>query len=206
MQCVIANPSKTLYIKLDQGQPVTCSKANKQIFDRKKACNILASLPRKLHKFNFQIQDVIATNQDNINEVGDGNQNVICNKNYVVPEGIQKWLKLLGGYDNIPKQLATRQEELNHMLSDVDKEISNCLHKIELSSRMNACQGYMQYRHIYEVLEKRRAIKDEICVIRSIMGMKITDLANGNLDKVVNGLANRKFTLRLVEDGVQEEI
>ena len=38
------------------------------------------------------------------------------------------------------------------------------------------------------------------------MGMKITDFANGNLDKVVNGLANRKFTLRLVEDGVQEEI
>lgn len=81
----------------------------------------------------------------------------------------------------------------------MDRELSNCLHEIELSENMNACNGYKEYRRTKIILEKRRLIKDELSVVDSILTSNLQSMATDRIQKVVDGLGKRKFTFRDVE-------
>lgn len=204
MDYMIVNPQKTLYIRTDGGQPVTCSKQNRQGFEYSKACNILAHLPKKLHKFHFRVEA--------IPEIGvspSGKSSPIKHEKqptpkyikmpYEVSNEVQGWLDRVKECNGLAKDAASRKSELLSQLSNVDRELSNCLHEIELTGNMNACDGYKEYKRAKTILKRRRIIKDELSVVDSILTSNLQSMATDRIQKVVNGLGKRKFMIRDVD-------
>lgn len=91
------------------------------------------------------------------------------------------------------------------MLSNVDKELSNELHKIELEKSKNAYQGFLEYKQLKSIMEKRRNIKDELMIISNVLRMDFRNFNAESVDKAIKGLATRKFTMRVME-GDDDEI
>ena len=204
MDYMIVNPQKTLYIRTENGSPVTCTKQNRQRFEYSKACNILAHLPKKLHKFHFRVEP--------IPEIGvspSGTSSSIKHEEqptpkyiktpYVVPNEVQGWLDRVKECNGLAKDAASRKSELLSQLSNVDRELTNCLHEIELTGNMNACDGYKEYKRAKTILKRRRIIKDELSVVDSILTSNLQSMATDRIQKVVNGLEKRKFMIRDVD-------
>ena len=170
MDYVIVNPQKTLYIRTDGGQPVTCSKQNRQRFEYSKACNILAHLPKKLHKFHFMVEAIPEIGVSPPSEsLSIKHEEQYIKTPYEVPNEVQEWLDRVKECNGLAKDAASRKSELLSQLSNVDRELSNCLHEIELTGNMNACDGYKEYKRTKTILKRRRIIKDELSVVDSIL-------------------------------------
>ena len=60
-------------------------------------------------------------------------------------------------------------------------------------------RGFFAYKRIKSILTKRREVKDELMIISNVIKMDFRCLNSDNVKKAVEGLANRKFTLRIVE-------
>ena len=191
---VITNPQKTVFIRTENGSPVTCSKPNRQRFEYSKACNILSHLPRSMHKFHFKVEPI-----PEIREPKTIKEKKYIKKPYIVSEEVQGWLDRVKQCNGLAKDAASRKSELISQLSNVDRELSNCLHEIELSGNMNACNGYKEYRRAKYILERRRVIKDELSVVDSILTSNLQSIAMDRVQKVVDGLSKRRFTIRDVE-------
>lgn len=200
---VIVNPQKTLYIRTEGGQPVTCSKQNRQRFEYSKACNILAHLPKKLHKFHFRVEAIpeIGVSPPSASSHIKHEQPTpkYIKTPYVVPNEVQGWLDRVKECNGLAKDAASRKSELLSQLSNVDKELSNCLHEIELTGNMNACDGYKEYKRAKTILKRRRIIKDELSVVDSILTSNLQSMATDRIQKVVNGLGKRRFVIRDVD-------
>ena len=208
MDYMIVNPQKTLYIRTENGRPLTCSKQNRGHFEHSKACNILAHLPRVMHKFHFRVEPIreaeIAEDDEStpgetpVLGMSSNNKKCIVNV-YTIPSEVQGWLDRVKECNGLAKDAASRKTELIQQLSNVDKELSNCLHEIELSGNMNACNGYKEYRRTKTILERRRVIKDELSVVESILTSNLQSMATDRIQKVVNGLGKRRFVIRDVD-------
>ena len=213
---VITNHSKKIFIRLgDGGVPETCSKNQCQYFTQKKAKNVLKSLPKTMKKFHFMAMQMPPLfNQDKCDQQEDCNKNTYYESNhedknnikcktftkeYVIPIEVETWLDKMKNCNGLAKEALCRKSELICQLSNIDKELSNCLHEIELSKNMNACNGYKEYRRIKIILEKRRIIKDELIVVKSILSSNLQSIGSDRIQKVIDGLGNRKFTIRDVD-------
>ena len=212
---VITNHSKKIFIRLgDGGVPETCSKNQCQYFTQKKAKNVVKSLPKTMRKFHFMAikkppsfdqekcdQQKSCKNTYHESDHEDKN-NIKCKtlkKEYVVPSEVETWLDKMKSCNGLAKEALSRKGELLCQLSNVDRELSNCLHEIELCKNMNACNGYKEYRRIKIILEKRRVIKDELIVVKSILSSNLQSIGSDRIQKVIDGLGNRKFTIRDVD-------
>lgn len=200
MDYVIKN-NKNIYIKLNEnGCPVTCVESVKDVFEFYKAKNLLANLPKSLKRFNFYIEAIPdITTKPQMEEI------VIKKENYILPGEIKRWIKRLGVCDEIIKEAKNRREELLTLLSNVDKELSNKLHKIELEKSKNAYQGFMEYKQLKSIMERRRNIKDELMIVNKVLRMDFRHFDAESIDKAVKGLATRKFTLRILESDEDDE-
>lgn len=197
MDYVIKN-YKNLYIRLNKnGTPVTCAEHEKTLFEYSKAKNILDSLPKTLSRLNFEVEPVsdLILEKDKKSE-----KNVIINNNYVIPDTIEQWIEKFGICDDILKEAQKRREELNRELSEVDKTFSNIVHKIELEDKIDMYGAWKERIEAQNNRRKRREIKDEMLVISSVLKMDFRNLDRSTIDKVVRGLAKRKFTYRVVEE------
>ena len=157
MDYVIKN-YKNLYIRLNKnGAPVTCGEHEKTLFEYSKAKNILNSLPKTLHKLKFSVEpvcDVILN--DNENKV---EKKVIESSNYIVSESILQWIEKFGICDDILKEAQKRKEELNKALSEIDKEFSNMIHKIEFEGRIDLYGGWIERNEVKSNREKKKTNK-----------------------------------------------
>ena len=200
---MIVNPQKTLYIRTENGQPVTCSKQNRQRFEYSKACNLLSHLPKKLHKFHFRVEAIaeIGVSPPSTSSPVKHEQTTpkYIKTPYEVPNEVQGWLDRVKECNGLAKDAASRKSELLSQLSNVDKELSNCLHEIELTGNMNACDGYKEYKRAKTILKRRRIIKDELSVVDSILTSNLQSMATDRIQKVVNGLGKRRFVIRDVD-------
>ena len=188
---MIVNPQKTLYIRTENGQPVTCTKQNRQRFEYSKACNILAHLPKKLHKFHFKVEtmpEIGVSPPNKLSSIEDEERSApkYIAKLYEVPNEVQGWLDRVKECNGLAKDAASRKSELLLQLSNADKELSNCLHEIELTGDMNACDGYKEYKRTKTILKRRRVIKDELSVVDSILQSNLQSMATDRIQKVVN--------------------
>lgn len=181
-----------VYIRLQDGRPITCGKKDAQYFDRIKAQNILNHLPRQLKRFHFSVKAL----PEQEHEVKQNKK--VLQKPYVVSERVQVWVDRVRECNGLAHDAAQRKNMLLHDLSNVDRELSNCLHEIELSRNKNASEGYIEYRKIKEILEKRREIKDELSVVSTILESNLASMATDRIQKVVDNLSNRKFLFREV--------
>lgn len=192
--------NKNVYIKLNEnGCPVTCVEAVKGIFESSKAKNILSSLPKSLKRFNFQIEAIpnIVTKSKE--------ETVIEKEEYILSDEVNRWFEKFGACDEIITEAKDRREELLTLLSNVDKELSNELHKIELEKSKNAYQGFLEYKQLKSIMERRRNIKDELMIISNVLRMDFRHFNAESVDKAIKGLATRKFTMRVLE-GDEDEL
>lgn len=191
MDYIIKN-HKGVYIKLNgSGAPVSCDEKYKEVFEYSKARNILDNLPKPLKKLNFKVEaipDIRATSP----------KTVIKKENYTVSDNVNRWIEKFSICDKVMSEAVARKDELVTMLTNVDRELSNELHMIELEKSKNACQGFLEYRRIKDILESRRVIKDEMLIITNVLNGGTDSFKNVN--KAIKGLSNRKFTLRILED------
>ena len=197
---VITNPNKKVYIRLNEnGSPETCSKQTAQRFEFSKAKNICGSLPKSLRKFHFKVEAIPEEiTHKEIERVEE--KEVIISTYYTVSESVTRWIDRVKSCNDLAIDAAKRKDELEKLLSNVDKEKENCLHCIELTKWKNGCDGYKEYKKLKMVLEKRRCIKDELTVVQSILASNLESMATNRIEKVVNGLSNRVFSVREVED------
>ena len=206
MDYVITN-NKKIYIKLDKnGTPQTCSKSLAQRFSYNKAMNILDHIPKQMKKFHFSVKaipEIPEKKEKNIETKEKQDKKVLKKENYVLSESISNWIEKLKFCDDIINEIKERKEKLCIALSNVDKELNNELHKIELEKSKNACEGYYEYKRIKIILEHRREIKDELLVISHVLQSDYTYLQKESVEKVVNGLAKRSYKFRVTEEEVE---
>lgn len=131
---------------------------------------------------------------------------MIENNNYIVPNTVKQWVEKFGVCDDILKEAQKRREELNRELSEIDKAFSNIVHKIELEDRIDMYGAWKERIDVQKNRRKRREIKDEMLVISSVVKMDFRNLDRNTIDKVVAGLAKRKFTYRMVEEDETENV
>lgn len=211
MDYVIANPNRKIYIRLDKnGRPETCTKQTAQRFEKHKASSILKNIPRTMKKFNFSLcvasEDI--PHIDNKKKVEQTKKEVkeetkseiIIKESYVVSESVIRWVERVKSCNDLAQDASKRKEELLKALSNADKDLSNNLHEIELTKWKNGCEGYKEYKSVKIILEKRRVIKDELTVVQSILDSKLESIATSRIEKIVNGLRNRTFSVREVCD------
>jgi len=202
---------KNLYIRLNKnGKPVTCTEYEKTLFEYSKAKNILDNLPKTLHRLNFRVEVVPDIVQDT-HKMTQCNPSVIENKiiqaeEYIISEQIKRWIEKFGICDDIIKEAKKRKDELEKNISNYDRAVSNWLHEVELEKKKNACEGYLKYKYIKEVVDKRRIAKDEWVIINNILRMDFRNLDREVVNKAIIGLAKRKFTYRVVEEEETENV
>lgn len=212
MDYIITNKSSG--IKLDgNGSPTVCKVENAQHFEYDKARNIFQNMPKPLKNLKFSIKcvnDFQTKAKDNIptlqtlreaNRAANPHAQVkkyIDTVEYDVPKEIQFWVDKIHVCNDLIGCANDRKQELVAMLSNVDKEKSNVEHEIEMIERLNACEGYKQYKTLKDILKKRRVIKDELALVEMILEMKIQNIDVGRIDNFVYGLENRRFKYRKV--------
>lgn len=219
MQYMITNQARKIFIRLNEnGQPETCVKSVAHKFTDKKAKNILSNLPKSMRQFHFSVVRVPDDSDEEICEVQIENVNninnidsissikdikhekvTIKNENYIVPNTVTSWMDRIKQCNNLISDARHRKDELFDQLSDIDKELSNCLHIIEMTKWKSGCDGYKEYKRVKQILEKRRVIKDELSVVQSISSCNLKHLS---VDHVVDNLENRSFTIRETENGI----
>lgn len=199
MDYVIVNPNKKVYIRLNgHGLPETCSKSQAQKFENFKARNVLDNLPKSLKKFHFKIEYLPEkiVNRD----IETSKPTCIVNECNKPSDGVHHWLEKVKTCNQFASDAAKRKEELLKAESNIDKELSNCLHKIEFEKHKNACAGYKEYNQVKHILEKRRIIKDELMVVKLILFFSnLESIATDKIQKVIDGLDKRVFEIREIE-------
>lgn len=204
MDYVIKN-HKNLYIKLNKnGTPVTCTEYEKTLFEESKAKNILDHLPKILKKLKFKVEAIPDIVQDKSSAIIE--KKVIQGKDYIISDEIKQWKEKFGICDDILKEAQRRKNELCRIISNSDRAVSNWLHEIELEKKKNACEGYLKYRDIKEIVDKRRMAKDEWMIINNILQMDFKNLDREVINKAIFGLTKRKFTYRVVEEEETENV
>ena len=193
MDYVIRNGA--IFIKLnDSGAPVTCAESQKGLFEYSKAKNICASLPKTLKKMNFRVE-AIPEIQAKVE-----NQKVITTNTYVPSEKVTRWIDKLGQLEDVLNEADKRNDELNGELSDVDLKLQDILHTIELSDKCDMYKSWQMINEIRDLRKQRRNIKDEKLVLSGIKSQGITYLSRSSIQKCVDGLSKRKYSIRIIEE------
>lgn len=199
MNYLISNSTKEVFIRLNKnGIPETCNREKAQSFDKIKAKNILNNLPKQMKKFHFKLvtlsdnTEIIAQKED-IKE-----ENIIISNTYKIPESILDWAERVRSCNNLAIDVMNRKDKLLQLLSNVDRELSNCLHEIELKKWKNGCEGYKAYKTLKLILERRRNIKDELSIVSFILNTNLESIATDKIENMVEHLKNRIFKVREV--------
>lgn len=203
MDYIIKN-HKSVYIRLNKNRtPVTCTEYEKTLFEESKARNILNSLPKTLRRLNFKIEPIsdIKPKVKNIEK-----KILKCENDYIISDDINRWIEKFGICDDILKEAKDRKEELNSIISNYDKAVNNWLHEVELEKKKNASGGYLKYRDIKNIVDARRKAKDEWLIINNILKMDFRNLDRDVVNKAVVGLANRRFTYRVIEEEIENAL
>ncbi len=199
MDYVIKN-YKNVYIKLNKnGQPITCSKSERTLFEYSKAKNICDSLPKTLKKLNFKVEAIpdIVTPKE-IKRIG---EKIIQNQNYIPSENITQWVDKFGVCADILNEAKQREKDLINELENSDKELLDILHSIELEKPKDMYGGWQEYKQIKSNREKRRDIKDELLIVENVLREINPDcMQRERVQKAIDGLLSRKYSFRIVEE------
>ena len=92
-----------------------------------------------------------------------------------------------------------REQELRIKLSTCDKLINDTMHFVELSTPLNVCRGFKTYRLLRQLLQRRRAIKNEIEKANSFLSYTSSDFASGKMEKLINTIEGRTYQPRVMD-------
>ena len=208
MDYVITN--KRQYIKLgENGVPITCSKQEAQRFENSKAKNILGNLPKTMKKFHFRCQAVPEIKSTVDKNIRHGTENKIIQKNigYEVTENITRWKDKFGECSDTIIEAQERQKFLCKELKNVDDELLDILHIIEMEAPKNMYQGWLLYKKIRDNRKRRRPIKDEITILQDVLEeVDAAVFSRKRIQKAIDGLFKRKYKFRIVEEEEKDAV
>lgn len=190
MDYTIADIKNKLYIRLNSdGKPITCNLSQAQRFSQEKANNILNNLPRRLKTYGFKLKEI---------------HDVIENVDYVPDKNITRWIDNFGKCADTVDVAKMRIKEISELLEQIDKELIDVLHIIEIERSKDMFSGWQLYKRIKENRLKRRSLKDEKLILQNAVRnvRNIADLSSDRIKSMVEGLSTRKYTYRVIDDDI----
>lgn len=144
MEYAIVN-NNGVYIRLNNGQPVACTKKTRDTFQKQKAENILEHLPKSMRRLHFKLECIpdikIQTPVERIVEAT--KTSIKGNDGYEVSESVRSWIDKFGECERILNDAAQRYKELEFELKQADEELIDILHEVELESQLISTEvGY----------------------------------------------------------------
>lgn len=112
---------------------------------------------------------------------------------------IQHWIQRLKDLNGLATDASRRKNQLLTQLSNVEKEIMDILHYIEFVN-LNASQGYKAYKMIKEKRIVRRSLKNELSILDLILGKKISETVEEEIEKRLDEMDNRKYEPRVLKE------
>lgn len=197
MDYIITNLNRKLYIRLNKnGLPETCTREMAQRFESSKARNIVDHLPKTLKKFNFKVEAVPDIIKDNKIIREDKREK------YIPSENITRWIEKFGKCGDILNEAEEREQQLLKDLKDNDKELIDILHIIEIEKSKDLFSSWKLYKRIRNNRIERRSMKDELMIVENVLEQikSISCFHREKIQKAIDGLFNRKYTFRIVEE------
>lgn len=201
MEYTIVN-SNGVYIRLNNGQPVTCSKKTRDTFSKQKAENILEHLPKSMRRLHFKLECIPDIKMETPVEriVKETKTSIKGNDGYEVAESVKSWVDKFGECERILNDAAKRYKELEIELKRADEELIDVLHEIELEKPVDLYRGWIFYKRIRTNRKNRRNLKDEMIIIHNVITeVDTTKVSKERTQKAINGLFDRKYRYRIVE-------
>ena len=201
MEYAIVN-NNGVYIRLNNGQPVACTKKTRDTFQKQKAENILEHLPKSMRRLHFKLECIPDIKMETpVERIVKATKSSIkgCD-GYEVAESVKSWVDKFGECERILSDAAKRYKELEIELKRADEELMDILHEIELTKPVDLYKGWIFYRRIKNNRKKRRDLKDEMIIIHNVIAeVDVTKVSKERTQKAIDGLFNRKYTYRIVE-------
>lgn len=113
---------------------------------------------------------------------------------------------MFGQCEDVMKSAIARYKFLEEELHNKDLELLDILHNIELGKPLDLFHGWLIYKDIKTNRESRRDTKDEMLIINNVIReIKPELFSRERTEKAINGLFERKYKLRIVEEEDDED-
>lgn len=182
--------------------PVSKLEAATVFQTKQKAQNILNSCLPKIMRSRFHIEEikprhVTSENQTVINKPVKNRLDAALAQYSNTAEKISKWSESVTKIAEFAREAEAQKTELTNALSEVDKEITDIQHYIELGT-FNAYQGWEAFSFLRSCLIRRRQIKDELVVVSSICDCPIGTSALSNVLTTAKGVDKQVYGPRVL--------
>lgn len=159
-----------------------------QFFDKTKAENALANLPKQTRNLGYFVIQI--SNTDKPVDFDQFTDIELVNYDSALAQ--------IGSFCDLHDQLVARAPWIDHKLIEVDNKIQDVLHAIEFNS-YNARDGYKIYKLLHDLRIERRKYKDEI-FIREFIDDNIHDTDWGKFRSRVKDVKYRQYHVREMEE------
>ena len=159
-----------------------------QFFDKTKAENALANLPKQMRNLGYFVIQI--SNTDKPVDFDQFTDIELVNYDSALAQ--------IGSFCDLHDQLVARAPWIDHKLTEVDNKIQDVLHAIEFNS-YNARDGYKIYKLLHDLRLERRKYKDEI-FIRELIDDNIHSADWGKFRSRVKDVKDRQYHVREMEE------
>lgn len=159
-----------------------------QFFDKTKAENALANLPKQMRNLGYFVIQI--SNTDKPVDFDQFTDIELVNYDSALAQ--------IGSFCDLHDQLVARAPWIDHKLIEVDNKIQDVLHAIEFNS-YNARDGYKIYKLLHDLRLERRKYKDEI-FIRELIDDNIHGTDWGKFRSRVKDVQDRQYHVREMEE------
>ena len=159
-----------------------------QFFDKTKAENALANLPKQTRNLGYFVIQI--SNTDKPVDFDQFTDIELVNYDSALAQ--------IGSFCDLHDQLVARAPWIDHKLTEVENKIQDVLHAIEFNS-YNARDGYKIYKLLHDLRIERRKYKDEI-FIRELIDDNIHGTDWGKFRSRVKDVKDRQYHVRNLEE------
>lgn len=159
-----------------------------QFFDKTKAENALANLPKQTRNLGYFVIQI--SNTDKPVDFDQFTDIELVNYDSALAQ--------ISSFCDLHDQLVARAPWIDHKLTEVENKIQDVLHAIEFNS-YNARDGYKIYKLLHDLRIERRKYKDEI-FIRELIDDNIHDADWGKFRSRVKDVKDRQYHVREMEE------
>ena len=162
-----------------------------------------SSIPKELAQFGpyilyYEDDDNIEINSEKSISEQIKNNEGICYKDET-PGEYQEIKQKINDLSNTIQTLLSEKDNLVNSLSEVNGKEQDILHYIEFN-KFNAAEGYKLSKRLQDIRKKRRIIKNKIDIINVIKQDNCYDLIYGKTLERLDGIKNRKYSPRVLND------
>ena len=114
-------------------------------------------------------------------------------------EYAQKWLNNISTLSDIVSDAKGRRDLLKAEQKIVDGQIQDELHYIEFA-KCNAYQGWLSWKRLQTLRQKRRSIKNELSVLDTMLNKQVCNVNVADIRKEIEKLDDRHYSPRVLNE------